>query len=132
MPEAITLEKLNHETGRLCSGLAEFVFLLGSAATPRFQAESDIDLAVFWKEGISEDKIREVHDELEDIFSRDIQIVSLVDVDPVFGRKVLETGRLLFCHENGLLLHWKMNQALGSQMEAEAKNEKRTRTQRDA
>lgn len=88
--------------------LAEFAYLMGSAETERFNKESDIDVAVFWKKTCSEDQKRECSIDLEKTFKRDVDLVSLNKIDVIFARQVLEKGRLLFDNNAGLHLNWKM------------------------
>lgn len=45
--ERITLERVKLVVDDILGELSEFCFLLGSAATPRFRQDSDIDIAVF-------------------------------------------------------------------------------------
>lgn len=87
---------------------AEFAFLMGSAGTERFQASSDIDVAVFWKSTCAEERRNHHLRSLEEKLSRDFDLVSLNNIDEIFARQVLETGRLLFCNSNAILLNWKM------------------------
>lgn len=87
---------------------AEFAYLMGSAETERFHAESDIDVAVFWKSTCSEDQKKNHLRMLEEKINRDIDLISLNKIDIIFARQVLETGRLLFCSSDGVLLNWKM------------------------
>ena len=90
------------------SGDAEFAFLMGSVGTDRFQPESDIDIAVFWKSSFGFEKSSNYVRLLEEKFSRDVDLVSLNAVDVIFARQVLEKGRLLFSNSDGILLNWKM------------------------
>ncbi len=87
---------------------AEFAFLMGSAGTDRFHSQSDIDIAVFWKSTCLEDQINQSTRLLEKKFNRDVDLVSLNKIDVIFARQVLETGRLVFCLSDGILLNWKM------------------------
>ncbi len=89
---------------------AEFAFLMGSAETKRFHAESDIDVAVFWKTSCDELKKKQYLQTLEEKFNRDVDLISLNKIDVVFARQVLETGRMLFTNSDGFLLNWKMEQ----------------------
>ena len=89
---------------------AEFVFLMGSAETERFHAESDIDVAVFWKTSCDELKKKQCLQTLEEKFNRDVDLISLNKIDVIFARQVLETGRILFTNSDGMLLKWKMEQ----------------------
>ena len=87
---------------------ADFAFLMGSAGTDRFNAESDIDVAAFWKSHVSDTDVRAFWRRLSDQFNRDVDLVTLNSVDVIFARQVLEKGRLLFCNSDGNLLNWKM------------------------
>lgn len=89
---------------------ADFIYLMGSAGTLRFQAVSDIDLAVHWKRVPALDSLIRLKNELGDILDRDVDLVSLNNVDLIFGRQVLETGRLLACDSPAALLNWKTSQ----------------------
>lgn len=86
----------------------EFIFLMGSFDTERFREDSDIDVAVFWKSNVSEEKKKDIHLQIEKKINRDIDLVTLNKIDEIFARQVLETGRLLLCNSKGLLLNWKM------------------------
>ncbi len=87
---------------------AEFSFLMGSAETERFNKESDIDVAVFWKTSCDPEQIKACQRIIEEKFNRDVDLISLNKINVIFARQVLETGRLLFCNSDGLLLNWKM------------------------
>lgn len=87
-----------------------FVYLLGSAGTERFRDDSDIDLAAFFKTHSGLATLFEKSLQLEKKLQREVQLVALNTVDPIFGRQVLETGRLLFSTDPGSLLQWKTHQ----------------------
>ena len=87
---------------------ADFAFLMGSAETERFHAESDIDVAVFWKSAINDQQRSTLWRQLEAKFNRDVDLVALNSIDDIFARQVLEKGRLLFSSSDGLLLNCKM------------------------
>lgn len=87
---------------------AEFIYLLGSAETERFHAESDIDVAVFWKPSVSDKQIHGYWGELEKRLSRDVDLVSINTADIIFSRQILETGRLVLNKDPGTLLNWKV------------------------
>ncbi len=104
----LTLTSIQLKVKNILSKYCEFGFLLGSAATERFNEKSDIDLAVFWKPNIDEKIKTQCWNELEDFFGRETQVVGLNKVDIIFARQVLETGRILFVNSDGVLLNWKM------------------------
>ena len=89
---------------------AEFAFLMGSAETARFNPQSDIDIAVYWKSSCNEEQRNQLYRMLEEKFNREIDLISLEKIDVIFARQVLETGRLLFTKSDGFLLNWKMKQ----------------------
>ena len=104
----LNLKSIQLAVQNILSQYCEFGFLLGSAATARFNEKSDIDLAVFWKQSIDEKIKTQCWNELEEVFGRETQVVGLNKVDIIFARQVLETGRILFVNSDGLLLNWKM------------------------
>ncbi len=87
----------------------EFIFLMGSAGTDKFHDKSDVDIGVFWKPSTDEKNKQICARNLEDKFGREVDLVSLNKIDVIFGRQVLETGRLILNHSPGILLDWKMN-----------------------
>jgi predicted nucleotidyltransferase len=107
-PPDLNLTSIQMTVKNILSQYSEFAFLIGSAATERFNEKSDIDLAVFWKPNIDEKIKTQCWNELEDIFGRETQVVGLNKVDIIFARQVLETGRILFVNSDGELLNWKM------------------------
>lgn len=88
--------------------LAEFAYLMGSAETERYNEESDIDIAVFWKETSTDEQKKQCLADLEKTFSRDVDLVSLNKIDVIFAHQVLQKGRLIFDNNLGLHLKWKM------------------------
>lgn len=109
--EQITLEKIRSAIADTIGKLSEFCFLLGSAATPRFRQDSDIDITVFWTNGeIDFDLKLKVLNELEDKLGHDVDLISLNAIDVIYGIQVVDTGRLLINNNPGLLLDWKTKQ----------------------
>ncbi len=90
------------------SDLVEFVFLMGSAETERFNEQSDIDIAVYWKLETTDEHKRKILFELQDLFGRDVDLVSLSNIDDIFAMQVLDKGRILINNNQGLLLQWKV------------------------
>jgi predicted nucleotidyltransferase len=88
----------------------EFAYLLGSADTERFGPDSDIDVAVYPKANLGSEQFAKIRRQLEEEFSRDVDFVSLVGVDVIFARQVIETGRLLFNQNPEVHLSWKADQ----------------------
>jgi len=102
-------ESLRETVSRILAPHAAFAFLVGSAATPRFRPDSDIDIAVYWYDQNFEEKYK-VLDQLVGEYNRDVDLISLNDIDVIYGRQVLESGRLLLDQDAGLLLDWKAKQ----------------------
>lgn len=85
---------------------SEFAFILGSYGTSRFGEESDIDLAAYLNKNIDEKLKSELIMRLEDLTGRDIDLIDLRTVDPIFARQVMETGRLLLNNNPVSLVKW--------------------------
>jgi predicted nucleotidyltransferase len=89
---------------------ANFAYLLGSAGTERFHSESDIDIAVHFKKIPSFQEISSLTEPFQLAYSVPVQLIVLNHIDLIFGRQVLETGRLMLCVSPGELLKWKGEQ----------------------
>ncbi len=109
--KTLDLESIKKVISDVLEDKIEFCFLLGTAATPFFREDSDIDIAVFWKDPKLEFTSKlNFTNELQDRFARDVDLISLNDVDVIYGMQVMEKGRLLLNHNSGLLLSWKSEQ----------------------
>jgi predicted nucleotidyltransferase len=93
-----------------CHQYAEFAFLLGSAATERFNDTSDIDIAVYWKVNQSMDFKLKILSSLETMLGRNVDLVSLNDIDVIYAIEVLTRGKTLLNNNKELLLNWKVTQ----------------------
>jgi predicted nucleotidyltransferase len=115
---SLTFSQVELITKQVLEKYAEFCFLLGSAATPRFNKESDIDLAVFWKPSLFNLSSNEIDfefklkilNELEETFHHDVDLVSLNNIDVIYGVQVADTGRIIINNNPRLLLEWKVKQ----------------------
>jgi predicted nucleotidyltransferase len=111
MKAAFNQEQISQIVAGLFPAQIEFAYLLGSAGTERFNSESDIDLAIFWKNEPSLSELTNYKEKLsEKLEDRNVDLISLNHIDLIFSRQVLETGRLLFSHSPGLHLQWKAEQ----------------------
>ena len=108
--QAPTAEKIKSVLERELSERIRFAYLLGSAGTDRFHAESDIDIGVYWDKEPDMSKLTHIKLRLENLFGRDVDLVSLNSTDVIFARQVLETGRELIVNDPGELLSWKVDQ----------------------
>jgi predicted nucleotidyltransferase len=85
-----------------------FVFLLGSFGTERFSEDSDIDLAGYFQEPLTWELRMKLTQLLSQLLLREIDLVDLKKIDPIFGKQVVETGKVIFSKSAGQLLAWKM------------------------
>jgi predicted nucleotidyltransferase len=81
---------------------AIFAYLFGSQAKGDAGPLSDIDIAVYFDEGMRQDErfdLRlEVWGELTDLFKTDdVDLVVLNDAPPLLAHRILRDGLLLFC-----------------------------------
>lgn len=104
----VDLKKIQLSLEQVLDEHAEFCFLLGSAATPRFRQDSDIDIAIFWKDDDVKFEFKlKLINELEEKLGHDIDLITLNNIDVIYGIQVIDTGRLLINNNPGLLLQWK-------------------------
>lgn len=75
---------------------ALFALVFGSAVTPRFGPESDVDVAVFFGSRVGIDTVIDLKDELERATGREIDLVDLDTADLIISMQALFTGELLF------------------------------------
>ncbi len=109
--DEITFDKIETIVKNVIGKKATFCLLLGSAATPRFTSDSDIDLAVFWEKDFNSTEVSmKIKQDLEHRLSREVDLIGLNDIDVIFGIQVLETGRPLFINDDGIFLKWKSEQ----------------------
>jgi predicted nucleotidyltransferase len=92
---------------QLLHPFSDFAFLLGSYGTERFNQTSDIDLAVYFSESVDQKKINELAVKIEELTGRDVDLVDIRDIDPIFARQIIETGRLLIDNKQEKLVNWR-------------------------
>lgn len=87
----------------------DFIYLMGSFGTERFNDQSDLDFAVFWNVIPSFDEHIKIKSKFEDLFQRDVELVNLNKIDIIFAAQVLETGRLVYLNnlKKGEHLNWR-------------------------
>jgi predicted nucleotidyltransferase len=101
------MEEILQQTIKILAPFTEFAFVLGSFGTPRYRSDSDIDLAVYYKAHVTKEDKLKLWGALEDLTGRDVDLVELNFIDPIFARQVIETGRELINDNPALLLQWK-------------------------
>jgi predicted nucleotidyltransferase len=79
--------------------LARAGWLFGSAAQGRFQAGSDLDLAVDVPEALTALQKWEIGEQLAQRFGRDVDLLDFRRLSTVMQAQVLSTGKLLFSVE---------------------------------
>jgi len=104
------MEQVRLATTKHLQAQCHFAYLLGSAGTKRFTDTSDVDLAAFFKNVPSISESHRITEDLQEALKRDVDLVVLNTIDPIFARQVLETGRLLFADQTGYHLQWKAHQ----------------------
>jgi predicted nucleotidyltransferase len=79
----------------LASELAEAqcVFLFGSAETPAFSRESDVDVAVLFPSPLALAGRLALKASLETVLGREVDLVDLRGADPILAFQVLRLGR---------------------------------------
>jgi predicted nucleotidyltransferase len=76
--------------------------------TERFHNDSDIDIAAHFINEPTFEELVALKAKIERELNRDIDLVSLNFVDPIFAQQVLETGRLIYTTKDKVeLLSWK-------------------------
>ncbi|KAB3532798.1 type VII toxin-antitoxin system MntA family adenylyltransferase antitoxin [Alkaliphilus serpentinus] len=77
----------------------KFIYLFGSFASGKGRDDSDIDLAIYTDEIISQYKLFLAANNLAYEVKRDVQIVHLKDISTVFAAQIMGTREVLFCED---------------------------------
>jgi predicted nucleotidyltransferase len=85
----------------------DFILLMGSVGTDRFNDESDIDLAIYFKVQKSYEEMSQFNVKLMKTFDRDCDLVQLNNVDIIFARQAVETGSELLIANRQKMNIWK-------------------------
>ena len=106
----LSIESIQSAVLEIISNKAEFCFLLGSAATPFFRNDSDVDIAVYWHgDGMEFSEKVKISAKLSNCLGREIDLITLNDIDVIYGIQVIDKGLLLINNKPALLLKWKAN-----------------------
>ena len=62
-----------------------FAFLFGSCASGRTFKESDVDIAIYFKEEYSFERVKKIWSDLEDLLKKDIDLIILNTAPPLIG-----------------------------------------------
>ena len=93
------LEEIARAFAELYAPYSRFGLLFGSVLDERFNAQSDVDIAVLFHRELVSTKCIELRQKLEDKLRRDIDVIDLRNADPIITWQVLENGHLVFSAE---------------------------------
>jgi hypothetical protein len=79
------------------------VFVFGSFASGRLTKESDVDVAVLFKERPSFSTMSAFTNEVSGAMGREADLVVLNDSSPIIRMQVLKYGNLISCRDNAIL-----------------------------
>jgi uncharacterized protein len=82
-----------------------FAFLFGSHAGGRVYKESDVDVAVYLKEGYSLDTVKKIWSDVEGIVNKDVDIVVLNTASPLIAQAAFK-GKPIVIKEQALYLNY--------------------------
>ena len=75
----------------------EAIYLFGSISAGTEHADSDIDLAVMTKAGLSPTRFWEVAQELSSMVSRDVDLINLREASTVMRMEIVSSGERIYC-----------------------------------
>ena len=81
---------------------ALFGCLFGSVLEARFNDESNIDIAVYFCDGVDASQISLLREKLADALDRDVDCIDLRSADPIITMQVIQNGQLAFPQEADL------------------------------
>ncbi|WP_051920631.1 type VII toxin-antitoxin system MntA family adenylyltransferase antitoxin [Thermodesulfobacterium hydrogeniphilum] len=73
-----------------------FALVFGSAATGKLRKDSDIDVAIYVKNPVSEYELLSLMQKLSDLIKREVEIVVLNEVSPLLRHQVMKNRKELF------------------------------------
>ena len=95
----LTLEDVKKSFAEIYGGEALFGCVFGSVLEPRFNDDSDIDLAVHYKGPVSFEQQMRLNRLLSDELDRDIDVIDLGTADPIIIMQIIRNGQLVFADE---------------------------------
>jgi len=66
-----------------------FAFLFGSYARGKTFKESDVDIAIYLKEGYSFERMKEIWSDIEDLLGKDVDMLILNNATPLMGYEAI-------------------------------------------
>jgi len=96
---------IQKEINQALSNKAKFVYLFGSALTPYFNENSDLDVGVYLHRKLDFRQKLQLKFDLEDRLNLpyEIDLVLLDSADPIIAMQILANGKLIYCSD--LLTH---------------------------
>jgi predicted nucleotidyltransferase len=82
-----------------------FAFLFGSQASGKIYQESDVDVAVYLKEGYSLSTVKKIWTDIEAIVKKDIDLIILNTAPPLIAHAALR-GKPIVIKEQALFLNY--------------------------
>lgn len=76
-----------------------FGLLFGSVLEERFDAQSDVDIAVLFPRNLARLQSAQLKQQMEEKLHRDIDVIDLRTADPIITWQVLQNGKLVFSAE---------------------------------
>jgi len=67
-----------------------FAFLFGSHARLKTFKESDVDIAVYFKEEYSFERVKKIWSDLEDLLKKEIDLITLNNAPPLIGYSAIK------------------------------------------
>jgi predicted nucleotidyltransferase len=74
----------------------ELIYIFGSYNTARFNAESDIDIAMYPKNDLTDEDISKLKWELIQNTGRGIDLINLKEAQPVLAKEIVSKGEIIY------------------------------------
>jgi hypothetical protein len=82
-----------------------FVFLFGSCASGRTFKESDVDIAIYFKDEYSFERVKNIWSDLEDLLKKDIDLITLNTAPPLIGYSAIR-GKAIVVNDYAIYLDY--------------------------
>ena len=85
-----------------------FAYIFGSYAKGNIRKDSDIDIAIYLKEGIDTYKYLDMKMDLSEALKREVDLVILNDSTPLLKYEIYKNNILLFSHDKAMENRYKV------------------------
>lgn len=82
-----------------------FAFLFGSCASGRTFKESDVDIAIYFKDEYSFERVKNIWSDLEDLLKKDIDLITLNTAPPLIGYSAIR-GKAIVVNDYAIYLDY--------------------------